>query len=411
MEDENYRDFVLTRLNKNFATKIRADDRIDDRRVSKKVGLSMLRLSLSIVGGLEQSYMHNKLVGMASVFSLLELAHTHYWVTEHRQDEPKSEQKSAGSSRRMTIGSLLLGEVETRSLVSLDATKNEEKPSTETDVLAEIDHGSNRVTDDPELIDSQSSSVDSNQDVLSNPIAVSQAKETRTYLYEGLLLKDRSPLWDQLQFWEEAFLDAVSHERETIGMDQGMTEMLDRYKLMLDADKKRFEQEEDRLLSTLLHNMTAFMLMLQVNKNSIKQKIRRLLGKCHISLVNSTEINQLLNSLNSIEGNQIDLKPTASKQSKRQTFVVNEGTDTSGDIVFIEVRGDGMMIRRMNGTVVQRWWYERLVNMTYNPKNKVVCFWYKTGGQTKLSKFYTKKCSELYNCIKESMREAASTLR
>lgn len=51
--------------------------------------------------------------------------------------------------------------------------------------------------------------------------AQSPSPETaRTYLFEGLLGKDRSTLWDQMQFWEDAFLDAVSQERDMIGMDQ-----------------------------------------------------------------------------------------------------------------------------------------------------------------------------------------------
>jgi len=40
--------------------------------------------------------------------------------------------------------------------------------------------------------------------------------------------KDRSPLWDQIQFWEDVFLDAVAQERDIIGMDQGPTEMMER---------------------------------------------------------------------------------------------------------------------------------------------------------------------------------------
>lgn len=42
----------------------------------------------------------------------------------------------------------------------------------------------------------------------------------RTYLFEGLIGKDRSTLWDQMQFWEDSFLDAVSQERDMVGMDQ-----------------------------------------------------------------------------------------------------------------------------------------------------------------------------------------------
>lgn len=32
-----------------------------------------------------------------------------------------------------------------------------------------------------------------------------------------------------MQFWEDAFLDAVMLEREGMGMDQGPQEMIDRY--------------------------------------------------------------------------------------------------------------------------------------------------------------------------------------
>ena len=34
-----------------------------------------------------------------------------------------------------------------------------------------------------------------------------------------------------MQFWEDAFLDAVATERDIIGMDQGPTEMMERYVL------------------------------------------------------------------------------------------------------------------------------------------------------------------------------------
>lgn len=58
----------------------------------------------------------------------------------------------------------------------------------------------------------------------SNPVN----EPTRTYLFEGLVGKDRSTLWDQMQFWEDAFLDAVSQERDMIGMDQCSGEMMER---------------------------------------------------------------------------------------------------------------------------------------------------------------------------------------
>ena len=49
-------------------------------------------------------------------------------------------------------------------------------------------------------------------------------------LYDIILLlgKDRSWLWDQMQFWEDSFLDTVAQERDIIGMDQGPGDMIDR---------------------------------------------------------------------------------------------------------------------------------------------------------------------------------------
>lgn len=230
----------------------------------------------------------------------------------------------------------------------------------------------------------------------------------RTYLFQGMIGKERSQLWDHMQFWEDVYLDAVSHEREVVGMDQGPGEMMERYKLLSDVDRRRLEAEEDRLLSTLLYNLTAFMVMTGIDRSEIKRKVRRLLGKCHIGLVYSAEINGLLDQLENLHGNDIDLKPLTSRQMHRQTFTLHLGTDTMGEMVFMEVRDDGLILRSVNGTIIERWWYERLVNMTYSPKNKILCLWRRSGGQTQLHKYYTKKCKELYYCIKEAMGRAAS---
>ena len=209
-----------------------------------------------------------------------------------------------------------------------------------------------------------------------------------------------------MQFWEDAFLDAVAHERDLVGMDQGPREMLDRYRGLHEMDRKRLEHEEDRLLATFLYNMTAFMLMVNVKREEIRRKVRRLLGKCHVGLVYSAEVNQVLEQLDQLRGNDIDLKPLASRQLHRQTFSVHVGTDQAGDMMFLEVRDDGLTLRSVNGTIVERWWFERLVNMTYSPKNRVLCLWRRNGQNTQLHKYYTRKCKELYYCIKEAMERA-----
>ncbi|XP_032919378.1 MAP kinase-activating death domain protein isoform X31 [Catharus ustulatus] len=251
----------------------------------------------------------------------------------------------------------------------------------------------------------------------------------RVYLYEGLLgrdkgsvwdqledaametfslSKERSTLWDQMQFWEDAFLDAVMLEREGMGMDQGPQEMIDRYLSLGEHDRKRLEDDEDRLLATLLHNMIAYMLMIKVNKNDIRKKVRRLMGKSHIGLVHSQQINDILDKLANLNGRELPVRPSGSRHIKKQTFVVHAGTDTTGDIFFMEVCDDCIVLRSNIGTVYERWWYEKLINMTYCPKTKVLCLWRRNGQETQLNKFYTKKCRELYYCVKDSMERAAA---
>ncbi|XP_037103699.1 MAP kinase-activating death domain protein isoform X21 [Syngnathus acus] len=222
------------------------------------------------------------------------------------------------------------------------------------------------------------------------------------------LSKERSTLWDQVQFWEDAYLDAVMLEREGMGLDQGPQEMIERYLSLGEHDRKRLEDDEDKLLATLLHNMIAFMLMLKVSKNDIRKKVRRLMGKSHIGLSYSQEVNELLDKLAQMNGRELSIRPCGSRHIKKQTFVVHAGTDTTGDIFFMEVCDDCIVLRSNIGTVYERWWYEKLINMTYCPKTKVLCLWRRNGQETQLNKFYTKKCRELYYCVKDSMERAAA---
>ncbi|KAJ1527260.1 hypothetical protein ONE63_008784 [Megalurothrips usitatus] len=262
---------------------------------------------------------------------------------------------------------------------------------------------------------------------LINPAGTPSPEHGRTYLYEGLIGKERSSLWDHMQFWEDAFLDAVSQERDMVGMDQGPGEMMERYNQLSESERKRLEHEEDRLLSHMLNNLVAIMVMTTVEKTEMKRKVRRLLGKSHIGLVYSQEVNNLLDRVDSLvsdlaritlglpritlhapprpqNGNDIGLRPLGSRRAHRQSFTVHLGPDATGNMMFMEVRDDGMVLRSIMGIIVERWWFERIVNMTYSPKTKVLCLWAKHGGQTQLHKYYTKKVSR---AARQRGREAA----
>uniref|UniRef100_A0A672JCI2 MAP kinase-activating death domain protein n=1 Tax=Salarias fasciatus TaxID=181472 RepID=A0A672JCI2_SALFA len=527
LENEQLRVFVLSKLNRAVQSEEDArQEIIRDVEVSRKVYKGMLDILKCTVSSLEHSYTNAGLGGMASVFSLLEIARTHY-QTKDPEKRKRSPTDSAGSpgSKESPSGRLetarpqgLLNiphlqlphhttgkgarHYDTRSLneenfiasIGSEGAKQqrpqvadaeEKKSQISADSGLSVTSGSQKsdsesvTSSEPPILtrstsqDSEASTVISNSsgetlgadsdlsstagdglggrtaphltqsrgtlsdsEIETNPATSSVFGKTHTlkpgvkdhvpamakgppaqpmedismriYLCEGLLGKERSTLWDQVQFWEDAFLDAVMLEREGMGMDQGPQEMIERYLSLGDHDRKRLEDDEDRLLATLLHNMIAYMLMMKVNKNDIRKKVRRLMGKSHIGLTYSQEINEILDKLAHMSGRELSIRPSGSRHIKKQTFVVHAGTDTTGDIFFMEVCDDCIVLRSNIGTVYERWWYEKLINMTYCPKTKVLCLWRRNGQETQLNKFYTKKCRELYYCVKDSMERAAA---
>ncbi|KAL7992324.1 hypothetical protein Chor_016580 [Crotalus horridus] len=487
LESEQLRMFVLSKLNRTIQSEEDArQDLVQDVEINRKVYKGMLDLLKCTVSSLEQSYANAGLGGMASVFGLLEIVHTHYYNKEPekrkrsptdgaitpvgkdpilaRRVEPKPKvqlqvpqlmPRAPGLSGKgprefdtrslkeenfvASIGSegtkhfFDLGETdEKKSQISansgLSLTSSSQKSdldsvasvgpavmirstSQDSEVSTVVSNssgetlgadsdlssnagdglggeisgnltGSRGTVSDSEIETnsatsaifgkSQSMKKAIKDNKCSSPGRVPEDASQRVYLFEGLLGKERSTLWDQMQFWEDAFLDAVMLEREGMGMDQGPQEMIDRYFSLGEHDRKRLEDDEDRLLATLLHNMIAYMIMMKVQKNDIRKKVRRLMGKSHIGLVHSQEINETL------------------------------------DKIANTVCDDCIVLRSNIGTVYERWWYEKLINMTYCPKTKVLCLWRRNGQETQLNKFYTKKCRELYYCVKDSMERAAA---
>ncbi|XP_039213572.1 MAP kinase-activating death domain protein isoform X13 [Crotalus tigris] len=541
LESEQLRMFVLSKLNRTIQSEEDArQDLVQDVEINRKVYKGMLDLLKCTVSSLEQSYANAGLGGMASVFGLLEIVHTHYYNKEPekrkrsptdgaitpvgkdpilaRRVEPKPKVQlqvpqlmprapglSGKGPREFDTRSLKeenfvasielwnkhqevtkqkaleklrsegtkhffdLGETdEKKSQISansgLSLTSSSQKSdldsvasvgpavmirstSQDSEVSTVVSNssgetlgadsdlssnagdglggeisgnltGSRGTVSDSEIETnsatsaifgkSQSMKKAIKDNKCSSPGRVPEDASQRVYLFEGLLGKERSTLWDQMQFWEDAFLDAVMLEREGMGMDQGPQEMIDRYFSLGEHDRKRLEDDEDRLLATLLHNMIAYMIMMKVQKNDIRKKVRRLMGKSHIGLVHSQEINETLDKIANISGRELPIRPSGSRHIKKQTFVVHAGTDTTGDIFFMEVCDDCIVLRSNIGTVYERWWYEKLINMTYCPKTKVLCLWRRNGQETQLNKFYTKKCRELYYCVKDSMERAAA---
>uniref|UniRef100_A0A672L6F5 MAP kinase-activating death domain protein n=1 Tax=Sinocyclocheilus grahami TaxID=75366 RepID=A0A672L6F5_SINGR len=457
LENEQLRVFVLSKLNRAVQSEEDAQQEvIRDVEINRKVYKGMLDLLKCTVSSLEHSYTNAGLGGMASVFSLLEIARTHYQTKgadgakqrlEGGDTEEKKSQISADSGLSVTSGSQ---KSDTESQASSEPPALKRSTSQDSEASTVVSNSSGETLGaDSDLSSTAGDGLTgrhaqhlnlsrgtlSDSEIETNPATSSVFGKThklkpgvkeplgvnkgapappledismRIYLCEGLLGKERSTLWDQMQFWEDAYLDAVMLEREGMGMDQGPQEMIDRYLSLGEHDRKRLEDDEDRLLATLLHNMIAYMLMIKVNKNDIRKKVRRLMGKSHIGLSHSQEINEVLDRLAHLSGRELPIRPSGSRHIKKQTFVVHAGTDTTGDIFFMEVCDDCIVLRSNIGTVYERWWYEKLINMTYCPKTKVLCLWRRNGQETQLNKFYTKKCRELYYCVKDSMERAAA---
>jgi hypothetical protein len=107
MEDENYRNFVLSRLNTSLDKKLSNDEEhIEDVKLNKFVFRGMAKLLNAIIHGLEQTYANNGLGGMASAFQLLEIAHTHYWIRDETSVVGKGSQAADGTLSPMSEKSL-----------------------------------------------------------------------------------------------------------------------------------------------------------------------------------------------------------------------------------------------------------------------------------------------------------------
>ena len=378
MEDENYRNMILPKLNRSLDCAASPDDHIQDVCLKKSVYKGILRVLQAIIHGLEVSMANYGVGGMSSAFQVLEISHTHFWTKDmlenmeyglapsaattapgsrdvspygsrenlhtslyrqppasgaslrvpgSQQDEAESgssweEERDAGSSRSRSASqddppggstaemlreliqqkkSLLLGRLDSlnseadsdacSSIGASEAGSITTNPSfqrgrgmfssirsavSDTDLEGRSSTGCTGPSLPLDHFPSKSSASSGfryHGNALIPSTKTPSPNEGRNYVFEGLMHKDRSGLWDNPQFWEDIFLDAVAQEREAVGMDSAATEMVERYRGLSETEKKRLEHDEDRLLSTMLFNLVAFMVMMQMPKQEIKKKV------------------------------------------------------------------------------------------------------------------------------------------
>jgi len=433
-------------------------DTLHDVHISRNVYRGYLELLKLLVEGYEHSVKLKGMGGMSSLALFLELAHRYYCGKKYDDDSTKDIGGSATVRRTASFVENIK-----ESTVRLDSNNDKDSDSSlHYHRGSELGHvkalgesGNRKSNDDDEIHEppslshtnlSRGNSFETNgvkvqaNDEKSNPdeAAIYLVNKSncsgahrfyegklhksvleaagrgvtgtgRRYLFEGLQ-RHRSQIWDSMEFWDCIFLDCVSAEREAAGMDVNPVELLNRYKSVGPREKQLLEEDEDRLLGILLHNMVAFMLQLNIHKKLIKTKIRRLLARSHIGLSQSQSVDNILDNIDDLNGNDIDLMVPRSRQLKIQIFVVHLGDTQIGAVFFLEVREDCIVLKSTNGSIIERWWYENIVNLSCSPKTKVLCIWIRSGEETDLQKISTKKCKFLYNSIKESMKKAAERL-
>ena len=187
------------------------------------------------------------------------------------------------------------------------------------------------------------------------------------------------------------FADAVAEERAALRIDMNAPDMREQFEKLSRNEKKQLENEEDKLLSIMLYNLASFMVMMRVKKTEIRKLIRRLIGKCHISILWCEELYTLLDNIDMLTANDVDLKPLPSNDLRIQSFAVT-CPHTSDDSVFIiDVCEECMILKTKDGEQLDYCKYESIVNMTFSPKNKTICIWRREGGLTELHKYKTKK--------------------
>lgn len=163
MEDESYRMFVLGKLNKTLDKKIGPDDHIDDVCVPKPVWRGILKCCQAIAHGLDTTFLNFGLGGMASVFQLMEIAHTHYWSKDLTEGDPMT----ASYLSSQTVSPM--GSHENLGLSPVDSQPNSGDWMRKNSVMSgdAKSHSHNRRTSVQEASEQKQSTSDMFKDILS----------------------------------------------------------------------------------------------------------------------------------------------------------------------------------------------------------------------------------------------------
>ncbi|KAL3311877.1 hypothetical protein Ciccas_009538, partial [Cichlidogyrus casuarinus] len=471
MEDENYRNYVVAKLNSNQV--LSQDSHVNDvQLLNKNAYNNYVWLMLTIVRGLENSFANRGVGGMSSALMALEIAHIHFYdpnqtlpvkpdtsetirsspsdevggtdnvisqFTNWFKNKPKTlHTKGMELSNKLIQKGAQVGEAGRDGLVKMvdkpqDTAINLASGLGDLISKASANIQGNSAPQEPKKVTQNENSTTDKDDENVLPIKCrlaglyrftkgklikcsckkDQEMLERVYVFESLIsVKERSKCWDNIQLWEDAFLDSVAQERDIIGLDQAPMEMVERYSSLSPSERKHLELDEDRLLATLLHNLVAFMLMMKVERAEILSNVRRIMARCRIGQHFSQNINTLLESLPYLNGNGIDLLPLMSLTMPKKSFTVH--LEHEHTPLFLEVYQDKLLMRNLTGAIADRLFYDKLLNMTFCPSKESICLWRADSGEcasTAQVILHSRKSKELYNAIKNSMSKLSGGAR
>ncbi|THD20097.1 MAP kinase-activating death domain protein [Fasciola hepatica] len=188
------------------------------------------------------------------------------------------------------------------------------------------------------------------------PSSTAGDDSNRVYLYEALVQpKQRSRLWDHMQFWEDTFFDTVAQERDMMGFDQAPMAMLEKFSNLSLTDKRVLQYQEDRLLATCLYNLIACMVLMRVDRNAIRTRVRRIQARCRLGSHFSLVLSHLLDQLEHLEGNAIDLLPSVTRYNCEHTFIVRKANvNGNDDPKLFEIYKNCIVVRDLTGAIADR---------------------------------------------------------
>ncbi|CAL8105711.1 unnamed protein product [Calicophoron daubneyi] len=468
--DENYRSYMISKIIMCFPREFfDPEEPVADMAIPGQAVYRVLTQLLHfMIRGLEQTCTNHGIGGLASAMTMLEICHTHF--VELIPEETKASQNPKNEvdimrSLKTGFGAKLTGQVAglfskanriiqpnepkpsdtpqsgsslTNSTEAMNATEsydrlnatqsNHQQPVQSSGVVTASDESpslhhsrKNSAVHEISRKTRRSNSYRFVQDHLlhighrnGSPNCGDQGLSVtvpdRLYLYESLTTqKDRSKVWDHMQFWEDTFFDTVAQERDILGMDQSPMEMLEKFATLSPAEKKMLQTQEDRILSTILRNLIAFMVMMKVEKRAICTRVRRIQARCRLGAYFSGALSNLLDQLEYLEGNGIDLKPTMTKFPHVQSFEVRRYSSTIEDLQMFEIYPGCILIRDCNGAVAAHWAYrDDLTDFQFQPDKNAVQLTVLTNGVPQLEVYQSDRAKHIYQALSLAWEKSKS---